>query len=392
MNQDTSVIVYATMLSAVAVTLTTWLVDIPPQWQALFLAGTPVGVCLLAALATNAWQGKRDRKDRSEEPNHLEKFVASIKYVDREWHKPFEMAGRFYDQSVSLFVDVSSDIAELYNPNDRPRIWRYKIASEMVGDSLRIMDSVLSQLRLGHPDTALSTVRQLFELSMYIRVIAIDRTGETAKHYRDHDEADYLNRSIRRGSSRDQEQRGRLSTIEDEYGTSRFPGQYSWIRLPNGKSPRGMEDIIQYVVVNYYDYAPERKFRVDQYMKQWEVLNKWAHISKAASGRKLGTRSGDGYLPHHLVEKSNIGLNVPLSLAMGLLETILQTYADIAYDLTGKDHDTDLIHIEATMGQVASLIGDVRPELLAGDFRLTARAFQYFGDNETTHHQHGLQV
>lgn len=138
-----------------------------------------------------------------------------------------------------------------------------------------------------------------------------------------------------------------------------------------------MEDIIGYVVVNNYDYAPERKFRFNQYMKQWEILNKWAHVSKAASRRKLGIRSTDGYLRHHLLEKSNIGLDVPLSLAMGSLETILRTYAYIAYDLTGKNHDIDLMHMEATMGQIAALINDVRPELLAGDFRLSAKTFQY---------------
>ena len=384
MNLGTSVIVYATMLSAVGVALTSWSVDVSPRWQASLLAGIPTSVCLLAALATSAWQAKRDKKDRSKEPNHLEKFAVSIKYLDREWHEPFEMAGRFYDQSVALFVDVTSAIGELYDPNDKPRIWRYKFASEMVADSLRIMDSVLSQLRLGHPDTALGTVRQLFELSMYIKVIAIDRTGETAKHYRDHDEADYLNKSIRRGSSREQEQRERLSTIEEEYGSSQFPGQYSWILLPNGKPPRGMEDIINYVVVNYYNYAPEGKIRLNQYMKQWDGLNKWAHISKAASSRKLGIRSTDGYLRHHLVEKSNIGLDVPLSLAMGSLDTILRTYAYIAYDLTGKNHDIDLMHLEATMERIAALIDDVRPELLVGDFRLSARTFPYNGDSETT--------
>ena len=387
MNWCTSVIVCATMLSAVAVALTSWSVDIAPRWQASVLAGIPASVCLVAALATNAWQAKRDRKDRSKEPNHLEKFAVSIKYLDREWHEPFEMAGRFYDQSVALFVDVTSEIGERYDSNDKPRIWRYKFASEMVADSLRIMDSVLSQLRLGHPDTALSTVRQLFELSMYIKVIAIDQTGETAKRYRDHDEADYLDKSIKRGSSRDQEQRERLSTIEDEHGTSRFPGQYSWILLPNGKPPRGMEDIIDYVVVNYYDYAPEWKIRLNQYMKQWDRLNKWAHISKAASSRKLGTRSTDGYLHHHLVEKSNIGLDVPLSLTVGSLETILWTYSYIAFDLTGKNHDVDLMYLESTMEQISALIDDVQPELVAGDFRLSARTFRYNGDSETTRQQ-----
>ena len=387
MNLTTSVIVCSTMVSAIAVALAAWLVDISPRWQASVLVGVPASVCLVAALSMNAWQAKRDRKDPSKEPNHLEKFAVSIKYLDREWHEPFEMAGRFYDQSVALFDEVTSDISELYDPNDKPRIWRYKFASEMVADSLRIMDSVLSQLRLGHPDTALSTVRQLFELSMYIKVIAIDRTGETAKRYRDHDEADYLDKSIKRGSSRDQEQRERLSTIEDEHGTSRFPGQYSWILLSNGKPPRGMEDVINYVVVNYYNYAPEWKVRLNQYMKQWDRLNKWAHISKAASSRKLGVRSTDGYLQHHLVEKSNIGLDVPLSLAVGSLETMLQTYAYIAYDLTGKNHDADLIRIEDTMKQIAALIDDVRPELLAGDFCLSARTFRYNGYGETTPQQ-----
>ena len=145
-----------------------------------------------------------------------------------------------------------------------------------------------------------------------------------------------------------------------------------------------MEDIINYVVVNYYNYAPEGKIRLNQYMKQWDGLNKWAHISKAASSRKLGIRSTDGYLRHHLVEKSNIGLDVPLSLAMGSLDTILRTYAYIAYDLTGKNHDIDLMHLEATMERIAALIDDVRPELLVGDFRLSARTFPYNGDSETT--------
>ena len=390
MNRGTSVIVCATTLSALAVTLTSWSVDISPRWQASFLAGIPGAVCLVVALAMNAAQAIREKQSRSREPNHLEKFATSIRYLDREWHEPFEIAGRFYDECVGLFRDVTLEIGEQYDPSDQPRIWRYKIASEMAADSLRIMDSVLSQLRLGHPDTALSTVRQLFELSMYIKVIAIDRTGETAKRYRDHDEADYLERAIKRGSSKDEELRDLLSTIENEYGTSRFPGQYSWIRLPSGKSPRGMEEIIACVVVDYYDYAPEREFRLNQYMQQWEKLNKWAHVSKAASARKLGIRSTDGYLRHHLIEKSNIGLDVPLSLAMGSLEEILQSYAYIAHDMTGINHDGDLMYLERTMGQVAALMDDVRPELVAGDFRLSARTFLYNGDSEPTRQVRGL--
>ena len=369
MGWHMTLVVCGTMVSAgVALMLPLW-IDIPSYWAASLLAGMPAFVCLLIALAPRAWvRWKSSRQDPK--PEELEKFLVSVRYFDREWHQPLELASRFGEQTREFFGEMLSEVGEHYDSNDLPRNWQYKVASEITADSIRIMDSVLSQLRAGHPDTALGTVRQLFELSISIKVIALDPSGESAKLYIDTDEIDYLDKSVKRGSSRETEIQRILESVKEDSGIVKVRGQYPWITLDNGQKPDKMEDVIEYITDKYYCDSSERQAILNRYMKQWETLNKWAHISKSASRRKLGTRIVGGYLQEHLVEKSNVGYDTPLSIGIALLHSTLTSCAYIFYHLTKTEHNSDLDELDGIIRQIDMSLDSVPFELLANDFRL----------------------
>lgn len=380
MSSHMTAVVCLTMASSGTIFLYLIWLGVLGRWEGTLLGAVPPFVGLLVALAPGAWRTIRSLKNgsqRSEEPEDLEKFVWSVRDIDRSWHEPFERFGQFLEQARYLFGNVTSEIGERYDSTDQPRCMRYKIASEITADSLRICDSILSQVRAGHPDTALGNVRQVLELSLAIKAVAIDTTGETAKRYRDCEEADYLEKSTNWRSSddplRQKATESLLDNIKREYGTLKFPGQYPWIVMPDGNTPRKMEEVIDYVVDNYHDYDPFKESKLREYNDLWEKLNKWAHISKSASRRKLGTRTSDGYLQKHLVEKSNVGLESPVSLSAMLGMDVLRTYAYIAYDVTGKEHKADFAKLDEITRRMDAALNGVDPNLMANDYRLAWR-------------------
>ena len=360
----------ATSLGASIVLLTSGWVDLPIEWLLRYYIGSPVVICLLAGIAINFWRQQRSRQNKNQEPDQLTKFVKAAEFITYPWYKPLELSNHLLEESRELFGTIIAEGGSRYDANDLPQAWRYKISSEITADSLRITDSIVSQLRAGHPDTAMGTVRQLLELAMAVKIIAIDRTGETAKRYQDFDEANYLHKSVQHRSAPREYNFVRLSEIKREYGLERIPGQFAWILTSDGSRLRRMEQVIEFVAQHYDGEQTGQRFRYNQYMLLWEVLNKWGHMSRSASRRKLGTRSSEGYLREHLVEKSSVGLDAPLSLAILLLDSTLSTLAYIAFDLTGNEHNAELQSLEQLMKDIDASIDDVEPELLANDFRL----------------------
>ena len=131
-----------------------------------------------------------------------------------------------------------------------------------------------------------------------------------------------------------------------------------------------MTNVISYVVNETREGPTARTYWGQQFRKQWVTLTNWSHLSKAASMRKLGVRTSEGYLPEHLLEKSKIGLDTPLSIAGFWLQETLLTYALVAWDLTGINHNLALQEMEDLMKGVAEAIEKAPPEFLANDFKL----------------------
>ena len=372
MSLQTTTIVFTTTVSAsVAALASPWL-DIPQHWEPSYFAGTPAFTCLLTFLVQKVTVAIHERRSRQRYPEHLERFTVSVEYIDREWHRAFELAGQLVEEADTLFGSILDELSEpCANDTTLPN-WRYKVVTEITADGLRIADSILSQVRSGHPDTAQATARQLLELAIFQKVIAFDATGETAKRYQDFTEVRYLKDSIDAGSSNKTELGNRIEGITKDYprGT-KFYLPFAWIRLQGEHPPANMDDVIKHVVKQSEQDPRGREIALHLYLRQWVNLNNWTHISKSASRRKLGTRTPDGYLQAHLVEKSRVGLDTPLSLATFFLRDILGTFEQTAFDVTGNAHDESLEKIDGIIYQTGVALDSVDPELLANDFRVT---------------------
>ena len=181
------VIFSATSLGASIVLLTSNWVALPIDWLLRYYIGTPVVICLLAGIAINFWRQQRERQKQMQEPDELTKFVESAEFITRPWYRPLESSSQLHEASRKLFGAIITEAGSMYDANDLPRAWRYKISSEITADSLRITDSIISQMRAGHPDTAMGTVRQLLELELATKIIAIRpnrRSGQAIPRFR----------------------------------------------------------------------------------------------------------------------------------------------------------------------------------------------------------------
>ena len=129
---------------------------VPTRWQPAFYMGVPVAAGLVALLSLDYWNSKKTKALHSKGMNELtfrDKLILSMDFVDREWHEPLLLSAELLEESRFLFSQITDEIAGKYDPTNTPKNWRYKIASEMAADILRIVDSIHSQLVLGHPDT-----------------------------------------------------------------------------------------------------------------------------------------------------------------------------------------------------------------------------------------------
>ena len=370
MSQLMIIALTAAIVGALVATSSRW-VDIPLHWYPSYYTGVPTIVYVLLAIALDLWNGFHERRSRLKEPDEHQKFIVSVDHIDRNWHDVFAAAGKFVDTCTILFDEINQELYELCG-NDRSLwVWRYKMISEMTADGIRIMDSVLSQLKVGHPDTALGTTRQLFELAMFQKAIAYDETGETGKRYQDFAELRYLQLQVDTGFPNESNLRPQIEQMKGQYsfGPTFKPPTYSWIKTPNGGYPNTMEKVIDYVTGRLYEDRRITRVISQNYMQHWVTLNNWAHISKSASRRKLGIRTEDGYLQAHLLEKSEVGFDTPLMLSTAFVYDLLATLEDTASKLTGKSHRDDMKAVSDVLNDIRMALREVSPTLLANDVK-----------------------
>ena len=366
-----STVVNVTIWAGVIVIFTQFWIEIPAQWQPSYFAGIPLSAGILTYFILYLHERIQQRRDEGKEPEELEKLTLAIKYIDREWHDSLDLMSKLIEEGRKLFSKINHELHEEIGDEVTGDNWRYKGVSEITAESLRISDSILCQLWTGHPDTALGTTRQLFELMMFQKAIALDVSGETAKRYQDFSEMRYLQDSIESGSPDKKGLGKRVGEIKKRYpkGTN-FKHPFAWIKLPNGNHPNDMEDVISYIVSQSYDDPADRQNACDFYLRQWVKLNSWTHISKPASRRKLGLRAEGGTMQMHLLEKSRVGLDTPLSMSVFYLRTILDTLAETASDLTHKSHSEGTEEIFNKEIEISTALDSVSRELLANDFRM----------------------
>ena len=377
MNWHTDSIVLVTILSgSIALLATLWL-EIPTHWYPSYFVGAPVVGCLLTSLTQATWAIAQERKRRRMAPEQSEQFISSVRHIDQQWHQSFESVAKFLQEGIDLFRQINKELYESVGDTVKDHNWRYKVVVEMTVDSLRIMDSVISQLRSGHPDTALATTRQIFELAMFQKVVSLDPTGETARRYQDFSEIRYLQDLIETDRPDKAEHERRLRMIKDQYPLdTKFRSTFAWMKLESASGPNSMKDVIEYLVDRVYADPVERKRVLTFHLQQWVNLNSWTHISKSASRRKLAIRTGECYAQIHLLAKADTGLETPLSMSTFYLKDTLVTLENTAYTLTQKSHSDSLEQIMSAINEIGTALDSVPPELLANDFRIRGRAIK----------------
>ena len=108
----------AALLLAAATTGTTasiaahWF-ELPLHWYPAYFAGAPVFGLLLMFLCQELWDLSLERRSRNKEPEELEKFVVSVRYIDKEWHEVFEQADMFLEQAIELFSGIVQDLYDV---------------------------------------------------------------------------------------------------------------------------------------------------------------------------------------------------------------------------------------------------------------------------------------
>ena len=370
-NWQAFALVSAAIWAGSIVTITRFWVEIPAHWQPSYFIGIPIFASILTYFLFYLHETMKRRRDLEKEPEELEKLTIAIEYIDREWHDSLDLMSKLIEEGRKLFSKINHELHEEIGDEVAGDGWRYKGVSEITAESLRISDSVLCQLWTGHPDTALGTTRQLFELMIFQKVIALDLSGKTAQRYQDFSEMRFLQQSIESGNADKKGSGERLGEIKQRYpkGTN-FKPPFAWIKLPNGNHPNDMEYVISYIVSQVYDDPADRPNAHDFYLRQWVKLNGWTHISKPASRRKLGLRADGGTMQMHLLEKSRVGLDTPLSMSVFYLRAIIDTLEETALDLTHKSHSGDTGNILNKELEISKALDSVPRELLANDFRM----------------------
>lgn len=242
--------------------------------------------------------------------------------------------------------------------------------------ALRISDSVWRQLCNGHPDTAMAGCRQLFELSISLRLIIEDGTLQRARRYQDFDAADLLRREIEilnilnigGSESVAQEKQKELDELE-----GRYPGEYlsnnTWPNLPKGDRLSRMEERLKFVAkLKAEGHRDGTKWYEQQLRQHWLILNKWAHanfVSHSVS-RRLGARG----MGNRLLGPSFSGLDTPLILLMSSLQEIMEDFINLCAKSTELDASSLLKDIDRLHTKLWESIKKVDPALRSGDFQL----------------------
>ena len=241
LSRHTTVALLALSIGTLSSSLISVWSQVPSRWEVSAYAELPVFACLVALIAMDVWKSKKNKSVHAKALEELtlhDKLYLSAKYVDEAWHPSLELADQLLGKARELFSAITEEVYEKYDPRDEPKKWRFKIASEVAADSVRIVDSIHSQLLLGHPDTAQGTCRQLFELGMILKVISRDETGEKAKRYRDCNEMRYLLSMIEAGSSNKARHGSRISEIMKCYPQGLdFRSTYGWTGIKKKKKP-----------------------------------------------------------------------------------------------------------------------------------------------------------
>ena len=247
------------------------LINLPVRWLIPCVTVAPIVSYLLVGFGMDLWDWRRNQvHPKSSELDGLEGFIAAVRSISYPWYDLLELFNTYHNKAVTIFNIINDEMWEQYDVDDSPRKLRYNRTSEITAECLRIFDSIVSQLRAGHPDTAMGTVRSLFELSLAIEVISHDKSGESAEKYRDYDEADYLAKRLRtRDVSTDLIQ-SELDILIERYGLKNSPRPFAWIATQDGKSIKRTEDVIRYAVNYYGEDQNDSKFR--EYLHMWNVL------------------------------------------------------------------------------------------------------------------------
>ena len=341
--------------------------QVPERWLGLLVLA-PVTVCFVTGYGPSllAWCRRRSRRSP---------FLRRSHY-DHNWSYCLVEARRMIRESKRQYLQAIKDVGADFREKEIDEQTLHLVIANIGESALRISDSIWRQLCNGHPDTAMAGCRQLFELSVSLRLIVEDATLQRARRYQDFDEADLLRREIEIldlidiGGNRPVAQAMQKQLDELE---ARYPGQHlsnnTWPNLSEGERLSSMEERMKFVAKLRADgHRDGTKWYEQQLRQHWLILNKWAHANNVSHrvSRRLGARG----MESRLLGPSLSGLDTPLILLMSSLQDIMEDFIN----LCGRSTKLDVVSLREGLDSAHTKLWEsikkVDPDLRSRDFQL----------------------
>ena len=259
--------------------------------------------------------------------------------------------------------------------SDQENVFQVVVA-DVTEAAIRISDSVIKQLLMGHPDTAMATCRQLFELSVYLHLIVNDTTKERARRYHDFEFANALKRQIEIAELIDindsytaaLNMRGQLEEFNAIYPGERF-GTDDWAIVTPEDKPAKMDTWLEQIAkAKAEGHEAGQKLYEQQLKQEWLLLNKWAHATY--SSHKPDQRLGPRGHPTRLLGPSNKGFDSPLIIFGSKASDILENFIEACRPYAESETENMSQEIWTAHEAILASIKKVNPDLRSDDFRM----------------------
>ena len=371
MDNRLFIVLMATTLTYVVTFVVAAVLEISPPLLEWVRSTGPVAACISAVVAVDIWERVQKRRATSRETQATAGFIGEVMDIAVHWSSPLAIGSEALAtcrRSFESAVDARNEVIEDLTVD----VWDLFVVCERIVElSLRTTDSVLSLLRTGHPDTAMGVARTLFELSVNLQIISLDKTGQRAARFREFQEGEFLeNLQSVPDKLSNQGNLDRLLELREKYAyKKKFPrNSNAWIIKEDGKPlPGGMPTKVEYLHRESGYSGHNLRSGV---MRTWVWLNQWAHGTQVSAYRRIAARNEGGYL----VGKRDDGLNTPMLIAFVTLQGIMMTYIELVEDLTDGSLDEERGTLRDLIAELKEALSGVAPELLNHDIGIVSRS------------------
>ena len=317
--------------------------------------------------------------------NFMKFTVLTQQQKEGSWERSLLAAHEYVEICRSRYMETIRKVgAELNTENSDYQVFQ-SVVADITESSIRIGDSVMWQLTSGHPDTSMSSCRQLFELSLNLQLITIDSSFERARRYKDFADADLLR--VEKGIAEliaidgDLELADQLELQLKEYeglylGESLNVRNWAIISLKDREDNLGepIGKIKAIAEAKARGHQKAAKYFEQQLRQNWLILTKWAHADYIShhNTRRLGARGKET----RVLGPSYTGFDSPLLLAISSLSETIEAFLKAS----GVYGQPELVDISKEFNErrstIRDIIREVDPDIRSNDYIMAYVVFE----------------